>query len=156
MNENLPNICARLAIESDCKNVFEWRNDTLTRSMSHSSEIIEWNQHIRWFSKSLFSKNKILVICEKDKKKISFVYFDIAKTNVLISINLNPNWRGKGLAKFCLMKSIEFFSEKYGSQKNLVAQIKENNILSQKIFLSLGFEKYKITNNVGYYQKNLA
>ena len=62
----MKNFSVRLATDKDSKNIFDWRNDTLTRSMSHSTEIIDWEQHKKWFASSLDSENRLLVICEHD------------------------------------------------------------------------------------------
>ena len=146
----------RNAKENDSKDIFEWRNDEITREMSHESEITEWENHSRWFSSSLDSKSRILLICEDGcNEKIAIIRFDISKSNAVISINLNPTQRGKGLAKSCLIRSIEFFSEEYMEIKNLIAEIKEDNIASQKTFLGIGFIKYNLKDNVGLYKKIL-
>ena len=147
----------RSAKENDSKDIFEWRNDELTRQMSHTSEIIEWENHSRWYSNSLDSESRILLICEDDRKeKIAIIRFDISESNAVISINLNPTQRSKGLAKSCLIESIEFFSKEYIEIKNLIAEIKEENIASQKTFLSIGFTKYTLKDNVGFYEKKLV
>jgi len=152
----MTDIKIRSAKENDSKDIFEWRNDEITREMSHSSEIIEWENHSRWFSSSLGSKSRILLICEDDcNEKIALIRFDIFESNSVISINLNPTQRGKGLAKSCLIRSIEFFSKEYIEIENLIAQIKENNIASQKTFLGIGFTKYNLEKNVGLYKKNI-
>ena len=87
--------------------------------------------------------------------KIAVVRFDISESGALVSINLNPIKRGKNLAKVSLIKSIEFFSNKYPSTKKLFAEVNEENIASKKTFLGVGFEKFKVENHVGYYLKNL-
>ena len=116
--------------------------------MSHTSEIIELEQHNSWYANSLVLESRILLICEDDcGEKISLIRFDISQSNAVISINLNPNQRGKGLAKTSLIKSIEFFSEHFSEVKRLVAEIKEENIASQKTFLGIGFEKYNLEDN---------
>lgn len=152
----MTDIKIRSAKENDSKDIFEWRNDEITREMSHTSEIIEWENHSKWFSSSLGSKSRILLICEDDySEKIALIRFDIFESNSVISINLNPTQRGKGLAKSCLIRSIEFFSKEYIEIENLIAQIKENNIASQKTFLGIGFTKYNLEENVGLYKKIL-
>ena len=157
MNVKLINLSVRFANNSDCFNVFEWRNDPITRSMSHSSKIIDWEQHINWFSEALNSENRILLICEENSiDKISVVRFDILKTGILISINLNPKKRGNNLAKVSLTKSIEFFLKKYPLTKNIYAEVNEKNIASKKTFLGVGFEKYKVYKDTGYYIKNIS
>ena len=147
----------RSAKENDSKDIFEWRNDEITRQMSHTSEIIEWENHSRWYSNSLNSENRILLICEDNRnEKIAIIRFDISKSNAIISINLNPNQRGKGLAKPCLIRSIDFFSTEYIGIKNLIADIKEDNVASQKTFLGIGFAKYNLKENVGFYKKTIS
>jgi RimJ/RimL family protein N-acetyltransferase len=147
----------RSAKENDSKDIFEWRNDELTCQMSHTSEIIEWENHNRWYSNSLDSESRILLICEDGhNEKIAIIRFDISEFNSVISINLNPTQRGKGIAKFCLIRSIEFFSKEHIEVKNLIAEIKEDNIASQKTFLGIGFTKYNLADNIGFYQKTLV
>ena len=153
----MTNVSVRLATDSDSKNIFEWRNDELTRRMSHTSEIVELEQHNNWYANSLVLESRTLLICEGDGgEKISVIRFDISQSNAVISINLNPIQRGKGLAKTSLIKSIEFFSEHFSEVKRLVAEIKEENIASQKTFLDVGFEKYNLEDNVGFYEKTLV
>jgi len=151
------NIKIRSAKENDSKDIFEWRNDELTRRMSHTSKIIGWKKHSRWYSQSLVSEKRILLICEDDSnKKIAIIRFDMHESNAVISINLNPTQRGKGLAKLCLIRSIEFFSKEYSEIKSLIAEIKEENIVSQKTFVDIGFKKYNFKNSVGFYKKILV
>jgi len=152
----MADIKIRSAKENDSKDIFEWRNDKITREMSHTSEIIKLENHNRWYSNSLDSESRILLICENDcSEKIAIIRFDISESNSVISINLNPTQRGKGLTKSCLIKSIEFFSKEYSDIKRLVAEIKENNIASQKTFIGIGFKKFNLEDNVGFYQKIL-
>jgi len=144
--------------EGDSKDIFDWRNDALTRQMSHTTDLVEWDGHRKWFSSSLTNKNRLLVICEKKStlEKVSVVRFDVEEGRTLVSINLNPNQRGKGLAKVSLIKSIDFFSENFTEAKRLVAEIKRENIGSQITFLGIGFEKYDSKDNIGFYEKSLV
>ena len=149
-------ISIRLASESDRKDIYDWRNDKITRQMSIDSNIIKWENHLNWFEKSLSCNKKILIICEGAyRNKISFVKFDVNENIALISINFNPRERGKGLAKYCLINSINFFSNIFKEVDHLEAKIKEENIPSQKTFLRIGFVKNKIEDNIGYYEKKL-
>ena len=147
----------RPANDEDSKDVWEWRNDPLTRNMSLNSRFVEWDDHRKWFSASINLRNRILLICENDfGEKISIVRFDISQSEALTSINLNPNQRGKGLAKNCLIQSINYFSERNLKIKKLNAEIKEENIPSQKAFLEAGFKKYDLDGNIGHYIKKLT
>ena len=149
-------ISVRLASECDIKDIYEWRNDKITRQMSINSNIVKWENHTKWFKNSLSSNKKILIICEDAyRNKISFVRFEINGSFALISINSNPKKRGKGFAKYCLINSIKFFSNIFKEVDHLEAKIKEENLPSQKTFLRIGFIKYKIEDNIGYYVKKL-
>ena len=35
----------RKANEDDSRDIFDWRNDELTRHMSHTSDFVDWNGH---------------------------------------------------------------------------------------------------------------
>ena len=90
-------ISVRLASECDIKDIYEWRNDKITRQMSFDSNIVKWENHTKWFKNSLSSNKKILIICEDAyRNKISFVRFEVNGSFALISINSNPKKRGKG------------------------------------------------------------
>lgn len=156
MRNNFGDIKIRLARKNDSKDVFDWRNDELTRQMSHNSEITEWENHKEWFMNSLELKDRLLLVCEDSlNNKISIIRFDISELNAVISVNLNPTQRSKNLAKPCLIKSIDFFSDKYSEINKLFAEIKEDNIASQKTFISVGFKKFNVENNIGFFQKSL-
>jgi len=124
--------------------------------MSHTTEFVEFTKHTGWYANSLVLESRILLICETDSgEKIALVHFDLSRSDAIISINLNPNQRGKGLAKSCLLKSIEFISKSSTEINRLIAEIKEENIASQKTFLGVGFKKYNIEDNIGFYEKIL-
>ena len=42
-------ISVRLASKSDIKDIYEWRNDKITRQMSINSNIVKWENHTKWF-----------------------------------------------------------------------------------------------------------
>ena len=157
MRKNLEYIKVRNAEKTDCDDIFIWRNDEFTRKMSHSSEIVDLDKHSEWYFNSLNLESRVLLLCENDyNEKIASVIFDISGLEAVISINLNPTQRQKGLGRFCLIKSIEFFSRKFPEIKNLLAEIKNENIASKKIFLAVGFKKYNTKGNIGFYKKILV
>ena len=141
-------------VKEDINNLFKWRNDTLTRQMSHFQETVGWNEHLKWCQDVLANKNKLLLLCSfKEKnKKIAVVRVDIKGTSTNVSINLAPQIRGQGLAKPCLSACIDYFYSKCNFVQILKAEIKVDNIPSQKIFESLGFVIKNKTNSLKYYE----
>lgn len=138
-------INTRLALESDSKVIFIWRNDGLTRSMSLNTDLVAWDGHVKWFESTLKNPNRILIMCllAETKNRVAIVRFDVQGTRALVSINLAPSMRGKGLGKKCLGESIKFFKENYSFVKALDAEIKDVNIASISSFESIGFTKVK-------------
>ena len=135
----MPNI--RIATEEDKRDLFTWRNDNLTRQMSHRNSIIDWDEHSRWFAASLANQNRLLLICEDESrgKKIAVVGFFVEGNAAVISINLSPVMRGKGEAKGCLKDSISFFRVTFPEIERITAEINSANIASQYSFIGVGF-----------------
>ena len=104
----MENIVVRFE-DRDCRVIFEWRNDEHTRNMSNGIDAIEWEEHQKRFANSLNSQSRLILVCEKAFEGPSPPSFDIGGSNAVVSINLCPTMRGKGLATLCLRSSINFF-----------------------------------------------
>ena len=125
---------------NDCIDIFNWRNNPESRKMFLISRKVSWDEHKKWFKNSLLNPRKVLLICyDEIKEKVGIVRFDIENTQTLISINLNPSKRGRGLSSQCLTESIKFFVSNYNLRGRIVAIVKEENIRSIKSFKSSGF-----------------
>ena len=125
---------------NDCIDIFNWRNNPESRKMFLISRKVSWDEHKEWFKNSLLNPRKVLLICyDEIKEKVGIVRFDIENTQTLISINLNPSKRGRGLSSQCLTESIKFFVSNYNLKGRIVAIVKEENIRSVKSFKSSGF-----------------
>lgn len=148
----MPNI--RKANENDSRDIFDWRNDELTRQLSHTYDLVEWDGHSAWFAASLANTKRLLVICEDEStdEKVAIVRFDIEDERALISINLSPKMRGKRKAKGCLSDAISFFKEYFSDVRFIDAEIKTINIPSQQSFMGVGFVLVKKDADVLYYE----
>ena len=118
-----------------------WRNNSLTREMSFNKKKISLKEHQIWITNLLKNKNKISYVCIYNNENIGICLFDIDKnqSRALISINLNPKFRGQGLSKKFLGLAILKFKKK-NIEIDLLAQIKSINKKSKKIFKELGFK----------------
>ena len=148
----MPNI--RKANESDSKDIFDWRNDELTRRMSRTTDLLEWGGHIAWFTALLANTKLLLVICEDEGtgEKVAIVRFDVEDKRALISINLSPQMRGKRKAKGCLRDAIAFFQKYFSDVRFIDAEVKSINIPSQRSFVGVGFVLIKQDADVLYYE----
>ena len=150
-------IKTRKAELTDSKTIFEWRNDQLTRAMSHNTDVVDWEGHSTWFASSLENKNRLLLLCEdkNDAKKIAVVRFDVNSPRALVSINLAPDVRGEGISKQCLRGSIASFRNEFPQVTALDAEIKLRNIASQRLFESVGFFNVRNDANTLFYEYSI-
>ena len=67
-----------------------------------------------------------------------------------ISINISPEYRNKKLGKIIINKSIEYIKKNFSLTKKIIAEIKQQNIASYKLFESCNFKfiKNKKWNNI--------
>ena len=147
-------VSVRKANDSDSKDIFDWRNDELTRRMSHTNDLIDWQTHSGWLAASLANKNRLLVMCEDEStnEKIAIVRFDVENERAVISINLSPAMRGKGKAKGCLRDAIFFFNQLFSNVRFIDAEVKSINVPSQHSFTGAGFRLVKESDDVLFYE----
>ena len=129
------------ATSSDCEDVYVWRCDPISLSVSFDNSIPSYQEHEDWFNSSLNNADRKMYIGEVDSFKIGVCRFDRNKKNstVEVSINMNPKFRGLGFGKRFLASSIEYFQNEH--RNDLLAKIKPKNLSSLNIFKSLGFKE---------------
>ena len=129
----------RQAIQDDSEDIWYWRNDAITRNMSFQTKEISKDENLDWFTSSLASKDRLLLIGFDEFSKIGICRFDLSTSSKIaeVSINLNPANRGKGLSKELLTLSIKFFLSKHDNP--IIARIKKQNIPSIRLFESCNF-----------------
>ena len=120
--------------------IMNWRNDYDTRTNSFNQEVKVWESFKEEFYKNYF-KNVPLFVSINDIK-IGFV--SLCKANhcsdiYTIGINIDPRFRGKGLSKPILMKVIEYVKKNLNFIVIIIAEVKELNIPSIKLFTGCGF-----------------
>ncbi len=134
-------ITVREAIASDCGLIFQWANDAATRAASFQSDIIGWDTHRAWFSQRQQDPNCLMLICGDDQgNPLGLVRFDIVEDEAIISINLNPSVRGRGLSSFIIIRTVDELFKRQGISK-VSAFIKPQNISSEKAFARAGFSR---------------
>ncbi len=149
MNE----LFTRKVILEDRKVIWEWWNDPITRKMMKLNEYVPWDDHVKWFEDTIYSDRRVLFISMKDNQKLGVVRFDLKDNETYeVSINLNPEYRGKGNASKILKSSINEFLKTDVKVKKLFAIFKKINIASKNTFLNNSF---KLIDNPNPNQKGL-
>ncbi len=126
----------RHASIEDEKDLLDWRNDEIAIASSLSNSSVHPTNHAKWFSGIIKKKNCPLLIAEQDNQKIGMVRFDESESCFMVSINLNPFYRGRGLGSSILLLAEEFF---FTQEAEIVAKVKVKNIASAKLFSKCGY-----------------
>ncbi len=142
------------ATRNDSTDIWEWRNDELTTQMSLTPGGVSWEAHTNWYEKSLITPSRHIYIGHLPSgKKIGVCRFDVAaeRNTAEVSINLNPQYRGKGLSSQLLSVAISRFWK--NSSMELLATVKKENIGSIKCFETAGFTFEREDGECMYYRK---
>ena len=128
----------------DADMILNWRNDPMSLANSFSSEKIDKANHKIWFRQILKNANSLILIgkfCQTNEP-IGMVRFEtIDDTFALVSIVVDAQWRGRGLSSKLLSMAVR----KYLDQlvRVLIAEVKPENVASQRCFQKSGFVLYQ-------------
>lgn len=111
--------------------LWQWRNDPVTRAMSKKDHVISLEEHQKWLGNL---KDSHFLFGFVNLVPIGVVRLD----DSLVSINVNPQFRGKKLGEGLLKKACEYATHTL-QLKKLHAEIKKENVASIKIFEKVGF-----------------
>lgn len=140
----------RRATLEDCDNVYHWRNAPETRKFSNNNDIIPYNNHVGWYKKAIQDENKFLLIALENEKAVGFLRYDFLAETIMTSIYLVPGHNGRGLGISILKAGEEYLKTENKTSVPIVAEILNDNKASEKLFIKMGFQKYK-----SIYQKYL-
>lgn len=127
----------RLVREEDARQLWIWRNDPTVRAASLSTEEIPFSQHMVWFARTMADASREILIAEQAGHAMGMVRFEREGPVTSVHILLEPEARGRGLARSVLSAAINA-SERRSTK--LRATIRSNNAPSLALFRGLGFE----------------
>jgi UDP-2,4-diacetamido-2,4,6-trideoxy-beta-L-altropyranose hydrolase len=134
-------LALRNAHESDSRLIFEWANDPATRSVSFSTEVIPWETHQAWYLAKLQDPYCIIFMAlEAGGRPVGMVRYQLEGMESVVSINLDPNQRGKGYGAQILKISADRLF-RTGKTRLIHAYIKPDNVPSIRAFTKAGFEE---------------
>lgn len=133
----------RKAEEKDCTLLFQWR-DEATIANSAQPRTFTMEEHEAWFKNKLQSKTNLILIGEfGENKPFGVIRFDQMIDGAEVSINIDPNLRGKGLGRKLLQAAIK------DEKCTLFATIRAKNVASLIIFLASGFQLSEYNSRTG-------
>jgi len=127
----------------DCRDLWVWRNNPRVRKNSFNSQEVKFEEHQAWFQRVMGDKNVKIYIAEYDGgPKLGQIRFD-QKDDVLININLNPDFLGQGLGSQLIAASTALFLQQHSGIKTIKAMIIDENEVSKKAFQKAGYRLIK-------------
>ena len=132
-------LTVRGAVPEDCRIIWEWWNDPVTREMMKANDIVPWEDHRAWYGKMIEDRDRVPYVGLVNSQPAGVFRYDLQAIGVYdVSINLNPAFRGKGYATRLLVKSIEYLRGEREVAR-IFAMLKKVNIPSMKTFAGAGF-----------------
>jgi RimJ/RimL family protein N-acetyltransferase len=132
----------RVATAADGPLLLAWRNDPNARAASISTDEVSPETHAAWLASSLKDPGRCLLIAELDDEPVGTVRFDALDVPVpatwLVSINLAPAARGRGLAASVLEAGWDWLEET-APVVAVVAKIRVTNAASIRAFERAGY-----------------
>lgn len=114
--------------------LFEWANDDDVRKNSFSSEKINYEDHKKWFKKSLADKDVDNYICYLDSNSVGQIRLDYQNGEAVINYSIDRNYRGRGLGEMIIKLIESSIIDNRPDIKLLIGRVKFQNIASQRIF----------------------
>jgi UDP-2,4-diacetamido-2,4,6-trideoxy-beta-L-altropyranose hydrolase len=145
-----PSVSVRRASHDDCRPIWEWANDAGTRAASFSSDPITWDRHVAWYAKKLSEPAcYFYVVTDAKGPPIGMARYDVEAGEAVVSINIAPAQRGRGLGPAVLRSTAcKFFSE--SDVRKIVALIKPENRASVAAFERAGYHLLDEVSVEGY------
>jgi RimJ/RimL family protein N-acetyltransferase len=136
---NIKHLKMRIAELSDVDLYFEWANDSLVRQNSFSSEEINYQQHVNWFTNKLNSSDCFFYLFfNSQNSPVGQIRIDKSNNEKIIGISIDKNFRGKSYGLEMLNMACNHYLSKFPSEE-IIAYIKENNLASINQFSKAGF-----------------
>lgn len=140
--------------KNDRRDIWLWRNHPEARKSFFNTEVVSWQEHKKWVASKIKDSHTKIYIARLDKERIGVIRFEIGNICVKVSVNLNPDFFGRGLGSRVIRAGTEKFFEETEIKKPIIAEIKRDNIASQNAFTKAGYEIRQEGKGKLIYEKN--
>ena len=151
------NIRKAESTEKDCRLVFNLSNDPEVRANSFSTVKIEYVSHVQWYENAMSDHNLLFFLVFEGDDFVGQIRFkrefELA-TECVLSRSIVEQFRGKGIAIAFLKLGVTELKKSWSGIKSIAAEVKAENIASNKLFVSAGF-KHVAAGTINTYKLDL-
>lgn len=130
---------------SFAKEIYEISIDPISRKFSKNTKKFSFSSHLKWLKKIILSKKNNIFIFKNKEKVIGFIILKKKIKYSYLSWAINPNLRGLNYGKKMLRSFIKKYPKKY------IAEVKDNNHVSNNLCLKCGFKFLRKRKNYRIY-----
>lgn len=132
-------ISIRPCKKSDCRFLWNLRNEKSTRSSAFSEDYIGYPGHVKWFKEKIEDERSYIFIILKDRRRIGQVRLEIGENrSAEVDIGIVEAEQGKGVGSLVL-KLVCLQGLQTLDLKEIIAHIKKENISSFRAFENADF-----------------
>lgn len=146
-----------LVTMDDAKIIFDWANDPEIRQNSFNTADISWPEHTTWMEHVLEDEHILFFLLVDNDKPVGQIRLAFNDGKWEISYSIAPAYRGQGYGKIILQLAENELIRGGHAGERLYAEVKKDNIASQRIFKKLGYgEAVSLHVNAYAYTKDVA
>lgn len=124
----------RLARLEDSDALLEWRNAPHVRAVSHNTEPIAQDTHVRWLMSVLENPRRKLLIGSRNGEPLGVVRFDLGVDSAEVSIYLASGTHGRGCGSALLLAAERWLQIHHPDITVIRAEVLRDNAPSHRLF----------------------
>lgn len=138
MSNQISDCYIRKVKPEDVDILFQWANDPTTRNNAFNTAQIPYENHLKWFEKTLNDPDRIQLVFISGDVPVGQFRVDIEERIGEVDYSVAPAFRGKGYGSEMCKKAVEYIKST-GLVDRLIAKVKTENTVSKKCFMKSGF-----------------
>lgn len=132
----------RRAHPADCRALYDWRNSPEVRAVSRATAAIAYPDHEAWFTRSLASPDRWLLVGERAGAPVGVVRFDRHDgDSAEVSIYLAPQAMGGGGGGPLLAAAEQWLADTVPAIRRVTAVVMDGNERSEQLFERGGYAR---------------
>lgn len=125
---------------SDMELIYRWAIDPIVRNNSFNIDTITYENHVKWFVKMMSDISVLQFILMDGNVPVGQIRLNINGDEAEIGYSIVAEFRGKGYGRRILQLAYEEIKASHPEISKLVAKVKPDNIISNQLFGSEGYE----------------